>query len=82
MHPIEEHIAGHIPGAFSFLLDELEDRLAELANDTEVIAYCRGANCVFAYDAVRTLASDGRSAKRLVDGMLEWRLANLPVTAG
>jgi hypothetical protein len=32
-----------------------------------------------AHDAVRELNAHGRDAARLVDGMLEWRLANLPV---
>ncbi|MDQ0787765.1 hypothetical protein [Streptomyces sp. B3I8] len=37
------------------------------------------ANCVLAHDAVRLLAARGRRAQRLADGMLEWRLAELPV---
>jgi rhodanese-related sulfurtransferase len=54
-------------------------RLDELPPDAEVVAYCRGAYCVFAHDAVRLLHAHGRAARRLVDGMLEWRLAGLPV---
>jgi hypothetical protein len=34
---------------------------------------------VLARDAVRLLAAEGRAARRLADGMLEWRLADLPV---
>jgi hypothetical protein len=34
---------------------------------------------VLAHDAVRLLAAHGRAATRLADGMLEWRLADLPV---
>jgi hypothetical protein len=34
---------------------------------------------VLAHDAVRLLTARGRRAARLVDGMLEWRLADLPV---
>jgi rhodanese-related sulfurtransferase len=82
VRPAEEYTAGHIPGAVSIPLQELETRLAELPDDTEIVAYCRGTNCVLAHDAVRLLAQQGRAAKRLVDGMLEWRLAELPVTAG
>jgi rhodanese-related sulfurtransferase/DNA-binding transcriptional ArsR family regulator len=79
VRPAEEYAAGHIPGAVSVPLDELADRLAELPADQEVVAYCRGAYCVLSHDAVRLLTAQGRTARRLADGMLEWRLADLPV---
>lgn len=79
VRPAEEYAAGHIPGAVSIPLDELAERLAELPADQEVVAYCRGAYCVLAHDAVRLLIARGRPARRLADGMLEWRLADLPV---
>jgi rhodanese-related sulfurtransferase/DNA-binding transcriptional ArsR family regulator len=79
VRPAEEYAAGHIPGALSIPVDELADRIAELPDGTEVVAYCRGAYCVLAYDAVRLLRERGRRAVRLTDGMLEWRLAELPV---
>jgi len=82
VRPADEYMAGHIPGAISIPLDELAERLTELPADTEIVAYCRGVNCVLAPDAVRLLAEHGRTARRLVDGMLEWRLADLPVEAG
>ncbi|MFI2371871.1 ArsR/SmtB family transcription factor [Streptomyces sp. NPDC018833] len=79
VRPAEEYAAGHIPGALSIPVGELADRVAELPDDAEVVAYCRGAYCVLAYDAVRLLHERGRKAVRLTDGMLEWRLADLPV---
>jgi rhodanese-related sulfurtransferase len=79
VRPAEEYAAGHIPGAVSIPLDQLTDRLAELPDDGHIVAYCRGAFCVLAHDAVRLLAAHGRTANRLADGMLEWRLADLPV---
>jgi rhodanese-related sulfurtransferase len=79
VRPREEYAAGHIPGAVSIPLDELAERLAELPLDQEIVAYCRGAYCVFAHDAVRLLTAQGRPARRLTDGMLEWRLADLPI---
>jgi rhodanese-related sulfurtransferase/DNA-binding transcriptional ArsR family regulator len=81
VRPREEYSAGHIPGAVSIPLDELADRLAELPNDGQIVAYCRGAYCVLAHDAIRLLHLHGRRAQRLADGMLEWRLAGLPVAA-
>jgi rhodanese-related sulfurtransferase/DNA-binding transcriptional ArsR family regulator len=81
VRPREEYAAGHIPGAVSIPLDELADRLAELPDDGQIVAYCRGAYCVLAHDAIRLLRLHGRRAQRLADGMLEWRLAGLPVAA-
>src|SRR3954468_904017 len=43
--PVEEFEAGHIDGARSIPIDELEQRLAELPGDREVVAYCRGPFC-------------------------------------
>jgi DNA-binding transcriptional ArsR family regulator/rhodanese-related sulfurtransferase len=81
VRPAPEFTAGHIPGAVSIPIDELPDRLSELPADAEVVAYCRGAFCVFAHEAVRLLTADGRRAVRLAEGMLEWRLAGQPVIA-
>ncbi|MQA82038.1 MAG: metalloregulator ArsR/SmtB family transcription factor [Streptosporangiales bacterium] len=82
VRPRIEYAAGHIPGALSIPLDELPERLADLPADQEIVAYCRGAYCVLAHDAVRLLTTTGRPARRLADGMLEWRLADLPIEEG
>jgi rhodanese-related sulfurtransferase len=82
VRPRVEFAAGHIQGARSVPLDELEARLAELPPDAEVVAYCRGPYCVYAHEAVRRLAAAGRRARRLEDGWPEWRLAGLPSDAG
>lgn len=78
VRPREEYDAGHIEGARSIPLDELESRLAELPAGREVVAYCRGPLCAFAHDAVRQLRAAGRSARRLEEGWPEWRLAARP----
>jgi len=80
VRPAEEYTHGHIPGAISIPIDKLPDRLAELPTDRNIVAYCRGGYCVFAYDAVRQLRARGYHATRLSQGILEWRLAGLPVT--
>ncbi|MFF2964793.1 ArsR/SmtB family transcription factor [Streptomyces sp. NPDC057963] len=82
VRPTEEYLAGHIPGAVSIPVDELADRINELPEDIEIVVYCRGEYCVLAYDGVRLLTDRGRRAVRLDDGMLEWRLAEMPVDAG
>ena len=75
VRPGHEFDAGHIKGAVSIPLDELDERLAELPTDTEVIAYCRGPFCAYAHEAVRKLTASGRTARRLDDGWPEWKLA-------
>jgi rhodanese-related sulfurtransferase/DNA-binding transcriptional ArsR family regulator len=82
VRPAAEYAAGHLPTAVNIPLDELPWRLADLDANTEIVAYCRGAFCVLAHDAVRLLAARGRTARRLEDGLLEWRLAGLPTHAG
>ncbi len=83
VRPAEEYAAGHIPGARSVPFEELAESLAAVGDDSgrEVVAYCRGAYCVMAHDAVRLLRARGRRARRLEDGWLEWRTAGRPVEA-
>jgi rhodanese-related sulfurtransferase/DNA-binding MarR family transcriptional regulator len=80
VRPREEFEAGHVEGARSIPIDELEQRMTELPTDREVIAYCRGPFCAYAHDAVRRLDDAGRKAKRLDIGWPEWQLAGLPST--
>ena len=82
VRPNLEFQAGHIPGAMSVPLEDLEKFLTNVIEDEELVVYCRGAYCVLAYEAVRTLKASGRRAHRLQEGMLEWRLAGLPVESG
>lgn len=79
VRPSEEYRAGHIPGALSVPLEQLEDRVRELPARKEIVAYCRGPYCVMAYHAVEKLRARGRRARRLVDGLPEWRAAGFPV---
>jgi rhodanese-related sulfurtransferase/DNA-binding HxlR family transcriptional regulator len=82
VRPAPEYAGGHLPGALHIPLDELAGRLAELPRDREVVAYCRGQYCVLAHDAVRLLTSQGLAARRAAEGVLEWRLAGVPVETG
>jgi rhodanese-related sulfurtransferase len=85
VRPAEEYAAAHLPGARSVPLGDLvatEDVTTAFGEDEEVVAYCRGAYCVLAHDAVRLLRAQGRRARRLQDGMLEWRVNGLPVEVG
>jgi len=80
VRPPEEFAAGHLPGAVNIPVHELEKRLGELPKRKEVIAYCRGPYCLMSYDAVQLLRKKGLKARRLQNGLPEWRLAGLPVT--
>jgi rhodanese-related sulfurtransferase/DNA-binding transcriptional ArsR family regulator len=82
VRPAEEFAAGHIPGALSVPLDQLDAVLDRLPRRAEIVAYCRGPYCVLAPQAVERLRARGYKARRLDGGLPEWRLAGLPVVAG
>lgn len=79
VRPVEEYAAGHLPGAISLPVAELEAHLSELSTGREVVAYCRGPYCVFADEAVTLLRSKGYQARRLQQGLPDWRALGLPV---
>jgi len=80
--PREEYVAGHVAGAISIPLSELEARLADLPADVEVVAYCRGPYCAMAPQGVALLRRLGRRATRMEAGFPEWSLDGLPVATG
>lgn len=82
VRPQEEYAAGHIPGAVSVPLAELETQLAGLPPDAEIVAYCRGRYCVLAPQALGLLRRHGFDARRLQEGLPEWRRAGLPIEMG
>jgi ArsR family transcriptional regulator len=82
VRPEDEYTFGHIPGAISIPVGELERRLTELPPEKEIVAYCRGAYCVLAPRAVEILRARGFRARRLEEGMPEWRARGLDVAAG
>jgi rhodanese-related sulfurtransferase/DNA-binding transcriptional ArsR family regulator len=77
--PAGEYAAGHIPGALSMPVDDLEKRLKELPRKKSYVAYCRGPYCIYADRAVEILKANGRRAQRLREGFPDWRAAGLPV---
>jgi len=82
VRPADEFHHAHLPGAVNIPLEELEARLGELDAEHEIVAYCRGAYCVLSFEAVAALRARGFKARRLEDGLPEWRAAGLPVEAG
>ena len=79
VRPRSEFDAGHISGALSAPLEELDSIVEGLPKRRDVVAYCRGPYCVYANEAVRLLRARGLRARRLDVGFPEWRRAGLPV---
>jgi ArsR family transcriptional regulator len=79
VRPEDEFEAGHLPHAINAPLRQLAEQLRKLPKDREIVAYCRGPYCVFAFEAVAMLRENGFTARRLADGFPEWKAAGLPV---
>jgi rhodanese-related sulfurtransferase len=79
VRPALEYRQGHIAGARSIPVDELEQRLLELAPQRAIVAYCRGPYCLFADEAVALLRARGFSAVRYREGYPDWAAAGLPI---
>jgi rhodanese-related sulfurtransferase/DNA-binding MarR family transcriptional regulator len=79
VRPRDEFALGHLPGAINVPLGELEGRLSAFDADREIVAYCRGPWCVLSFEAVAVLRKRGFRARRVEDGLPEWRAAGLPV---
>jgi rhodanese-related sulfurtransferase/predicted transcriptional regulator len=82
VRPEAEYRAGHIPGARSLPIAELQARLRELPKSREIIAYCRGPYCVFADEAAALLKASGYRVRRFEEGFPDWRALGLPVEEG
>jgi len=82
VRPEAEYSAGHIPGAVSILPNDwarLDELLQTIPPERDIVAYCRGPYCVYADDAIRHLATRGRPALRLEEGIPDWQRQGGPV---
>ena len=79
VRPEDEYGLGHLPGALNIPLRQLEQRIAELPREQEIIAYCRGPYCVLSFEAVAALRPRGFKVRRLENGFPEWKAAGLPI---
>ena len=82
VRPKAEYLAGHVAGARNITPGELAERLDELNEGQEIVAYCRGAYCVVSFETVALLRDRGFNVRRLEDGFPEWKAAGLPVAVG
>jgi rhodanese-related sulfurtransferase len=79
VRPTEEYNAGHIAGAISLPLKELEQRLSDLPRNQEIVAYCRGPYCVLSIQAVEMLRAKGFKAVRIEEGIQDFRALGFPI---
>ena len=82
VRPALEYEVGHIAGALSVPVEQLDARIPDLPKDRPIVAYCRGPYCVYAIEAVERLRERGYDARRLADGVPDWRRAGHPVAVG
>jgi len=80
VRPEEEYRCGHFQGAISIPLEDLEERIKQIPRDKPIVAYCRGRFCILADKAVEILLNHGYKVRRADDGVVEWKIAGLPVT--
>lgn len=59
VRPADEYEAGHIPGAVSVPMDDLEQFMAKMPQGVEIIAYCRGPLCVMSALAAEKFKAHG-----------------------
>jgi ArsR family transcriptional regulator len=82
VRPADEFALGHLPGAINIPLRQLKSRLSEIDAKAQIVAYCRGPYCILSYEAVELLRKRGFDARRLEDGLPEWKASGLPVALG
>ena len=82
VRPAIEFQHGHLPGASTVPLASLLDHIDELPRDKRIVAYCRGAYCLEADEAVALLRQHGFDAVRLEGGWPEWLMEQRQIETG
>lgn len=80
VRPEEEFNRGHIQSAISCPQQSLDERIKELPEGRDIVAYCRGPLCLRADEAVRHLREKGIRALRLENGYTDWVAEKRPVS--
>lgn len=73
VRPSHEYEQGHLPGARSVPVDEIDEHLDELPDDKRLLVYCRGPFCTYSDEAVTKLRQAGLDAERVEPGLADWR---------
>jgi len=82
VRPHEEFEAGHLRGAVSIPLRDLEESLGSLDRGRDIVAYCRGPYCVLGVEAQEMLRAHGFTAFSLEDGVDELRAKGFTLESG
>lgn len=82
VRPEEEYLVAHLPFARSIPVAEIEQRLAELPIDKDIVAYCRGPFCMLSDEAMTLLAARGYRVRKILDGVSEWQAAGFALETG
>ncbi|MFQ5794787.1 MAG: ArsR/SmtB family transcription factor [Candidatus Bipolaricaulia bacterium] len=83
VRPADEYEAGHIQGAISLPVEEIDRRWKELVGAEEIVAYCRGPYCTLSDETIAKLKRYGiTGVKRLANGFPQWAAAGYPVERG
>ena len=82
VRPVEEFKAGHLDGALSIPLKDLQLRLSDLPRNQEIAAYCRGPYCVLSVEAVEMLRAEGFQAIRIEEGIQDFRAMGFSIAVG
>lgn len=82
VRPPAEYASGHLPNATNIPLMQLAERTSELPKDKPIVAYCRGRYCLLAYAAVDFMQASGLKAQRIGEGIVEWKLRQIPLEQG
>lgn len=72
VRPASEYEAGHLPGAISVPLPEVDSHFFEWSDSRPIVAYCRGRYCLYAREAVEILSRQGLIARRTEISVQDW----------
>jgi rhodanese-related sulfurtransferase/DNA-binding transcriptional ArsR family regulator len=82
VRPESEYEAGHVPGALSVPLEQLERYLTRLPRNKELVAYCRGPLCLMSIEAVKLLRKKGFRATRWDESVADWAARGFRLKTG
>lgn len=72
VRPRDEYEFGHIAGAISVPLEELDEYLKSVPKDAQLAAYCKGPYCVYTTHAVEEMQKKGFIAYRIEESLHQW----------
>jgi rhodanese-related sulfurtransferase len=81
---IDEYKDGHIKGAISIPVSDLEKRIGEIPKDKQIIVYCNGSGCNRSVAAAKILVKYGYKNVNNVGGtgIYEWKEKGYPYVEG